>query len=253
MHARRGRHASGSTVKQVDVTAVRRAWRPLSGTPMVADGDAPGRTSRGRAWPSSRTDTASRTSGRTRAGVAGDGGRRPPNRCWRRARGRRARLPRLRPPAPLRGLERRRARAAARRPGSPGASRGVAAHVRRAVALQRGGGAGARWSSSTRSSTSSRAPQGEEPALVAATAARVADGAVRPRSAAHVPARRRALRRRLPGPQFETPAEAAWLAGLGDVVGMSAAPEVRAGAPPRASWCVLALAVLNRSGGAVGP
>jgi len=30
------------------------------------------------------------------------------------------------------------------------------------------------------------------------------------------------------GPQFETPAEVAWLAGYGDVVGMSAAPEARA-------------------------
>jgi purine-nucleoside phosphorylase len=32
------------------------------------------------------------------------------------------------------------------------------------------------------------------------------------------------------GPQFETPAEVAWLAGYGDVVGMSAAPEARAAA-----------------------
>ncbi len=32
------------------------------------------------------------------------------------------------------------------------------------------------------------------------------------------------------GPQFETPAEAAWLSRLGDVVGMSAAPEARAAA-----------------------
>ncbi len=32
----------------------------------------------------------------------------------------------------------------------------------------------------------------------------------------------------VPGPQYETPAEAAWLARYGDVVGMSTAPEVRA-------------------------
>lgn len=43
------------------------------------------------------------------------------------------------------------------------------------------------------------------------------------------------------GPQFETPAEAAWLAGYGDVVGMSAAPEVRAAGDSGVECCLLAL------------
>ena len=48
------------------------------------------------------------------------------------------------------------------------------------------------------------------------------------------------------GPQFETPAEVAWLAGHGDVVGMSAAPEVRAARAAGAACCLLAL-VVNRA------
>ncbi len=43
------------------------------------------------------------------------------------------------------------------------------------------------------------------------------------------------------GPQFETPAEAAWLAGYGDVVGMSATPEVRAAQATGVECCLLAL------------
>ena len=43
------------------------------------------------------------------------------------------------------------------------------------------------------------------------------------------------------GPQFETPAEVAWLAGYGDVVGMSAAPEARAAAATGVECCLLAL------------
>lgn len=43
------------------------------------------------------------------------------------------------------------------------------------------------------------------------------------------------------GPQFETPAEVAWLAGYGDVVGMSAAPEARAAAASGVECCLLAL------------
>jgi purine-nucleoside phosphorylase len=43
------------------------------------------------------------------------------------------------------------------------------------------------------------------------------------------------------GPQFETPAEVAWLGGYGDVVGMSAAPEVRAAAATGVECCLLAL------------
>ncbi len=48
------------------------------------------------------------------------------------------------------------------------------------------------------------------------------------------------------GPQFETPAEVEWLAGHGDVVGMSGAPEVRAAHDDGASCCLLAL-VANRA------
>jgi purine-nucleoside phosphorylase len=55
----------------------------------------------------------------------------------------------------------------------------------------------------------------------------------------------------VPGPHFETPAEVEWLSRLGDVVGMSAASEVRAGSANGQSLCVLALAV-NRAGAAVG-
>jgi len=48
------------------------------------------------------------------------------------------------------------------------------------------------------------------------------------------------------GPQFETPAEVAWLARHGAVVGMSAAPEVRAARASGAACCLLAL-VVNRA------
>lgn len=48
------------------------------------------------------------------------------------------------------------------------------------------------------------------------------------------------------GPQFETPAEVEWLAGYGDVVGMSAVPEVRAARAAGAGCCLLAL-VVNRA------
>jgi purine-nucleoside phosphorylase len=43
------------------------------------------------------------------------------------------------------------------------------------------------------------------------------------------------------GPQFETPAEVAWLGGYGDVVGMSAAPEARAAVATGVECCLLAL------------
>ncbi len=43
------------------------------------------------------------------------------------------------------------------------------------------------------------------------------------------------------GPQFETPAEAAWLSRFGDVVGMSAAPEARAAAASGVECGLLAL------------
>ena len=48
------------------------------------------------------------------------------------------------------------------------------------------------------------------------------------------------------GPQFETPAEVEWLAGYGDAVGMSAAPEVRAARAAGAECCLLGL-VANRA------
>ena len=43
------------------------------------------------------------------------------------------------------------------------------------------------------------------------------------------------------GPQFETPAEAAWLGRRADVVGMSAAPEVRAAGESGVECCLLGL------------
>jgi purine nucleoside phosphorylase len=48
------------------------------------------------------------------------------------------------------------------------------------------------------------------------------------------------------GPQFETPAEVDWLRHYGDVVGMSAAPEVRAAQSAGAACCLIAL-VANRA------
>jgi purine nucleoside phosphorylase len=51
----------------------------------------------------------------------------------------------------------------------------------------------------------------------------------------------------VPGPQFETAAEARWLAGYGDVVGMSTALEVRTARERGLETTVLAL-VVNRSG-----
>ena len=55
----------------------------------------------------------------------------------------------------------------------------------------------------------------------------------------------------VPGPQFETAAEARWLARYGDAVGMSTAPEVRAAREHGLEMAVLAL-VVNRSGASVG-
>jgi purine-nucleoside phosphorylase len=89
---------------------------------------------------------------------------------------------------------------------------------------------------------------GGEPSLLAATAPALAAravGALR----SHVPA----VRGRYAavwGPQYETPAEAAWLAGLADVVGMSGAPEVRA-ARYLGLTAVMVAAVVNRSSGAM--
>ena len=55
----------------------------------------------------------------------------------------------------------------------------------------------------------------------------------------------------VPGPQYETPAEAAWLSRFGDTVGMSTAPEVRAAREHGLQQAVLAL-VVNTAGAAVG-
>jgi purine-nucleoside phosphorylase len=88
----------------------------------------------------------------------------------------------------------------------------------------------------------------EEPPVLAATAAGVAEAAVAVLRE-HLPA----LRGRYAavwGPQYETPAEAAWLAGLADVVGMSCAPEVRA-ARRLGLAAVMVAAVVNRSSGAL--
>jgi purine-nucleoside phosphorylase len=54
----------------------------------------------------------------------------------------------------------------------------------------------------------------------------------------------------VPGPHYETPAEAAWLRGYGDVVGMSTAAEVRAANRRGVPVCVLSL-VANASGAAL--
>jgi purine-nucleoside phosphorylase len=84
-----------------------------------------------------------------------------------------------------------------------------------------------------------RPPAGERPerltvcaaATAAAVAAALGEGAA-PGAGTYVS---------VCGPQFETPAEVAWLAGYGDVVGMSAAPEARAAAAAGVECCLLAL------------
>jgi purine-nucleoside phosphorylase len=92
------------------------------------------------------------------------------------------------------------------------------------------------------------APEAADPPLLAATAPGVAERAVVSLTP-HLPA----LRGRYAavwGPQYETPAEAAWLAGLADVVGMSGASEARA-ARRLGLATVMVAAVVNRSSGAV--
>jgi purine-nucleoside phosphorylase len=51
----------------------------------------------------------------------------------------------------------------------------------------------------------------------------------------------------VPGPQYETPSEARWLAGMAAVVGMSVAVELRAARRREMQVCLLAL-VVNRAG-----
>jgi len=84
-----------------------------------------------------------------------------------------------------------------------------------------------------------RAPAGEEPERLTVCsgpdAARVAEAlgeVAAPGSGTYVS---------VSGPQFETPAEVAWLAHYGDVVGMSAAPEARAAVATGVECCLLAL------------
>jgi len=86
------------------------------------------------------------------------------------------------------------------------------------------------------------APPGEDPPLLAVCAQREADRA----AAALAPHGRTGVYVAVAGPQFETAAEAEWLSRHGDVVGMSAAPEVRAAHTAGASCCLLAL-VANRA------
>lgn len=92
-----------------------------------------------------------------------------------------------------------------------------------------------------------QAPDGEEPARLPVCSedacrrvARAWAGPERARVGAYVA---------VCGPQFETPAEVAWLRGYGDVVGMSAAPEVRAARDRGVECCLLAL-VANRAAAA---
>ncbi|HSL95752.1 MAG TPA: purine-nucleoside phosphorylase, partial [Thermoleophilia bacterium] len=87
------------------------------------------------------------------------------------------------------------------------------------------------------------APEVEPPRLAATEAARAAE--VCAALAAHVPARS-GVYVAVPGPQYETPAEVAWLATYGDVVGMSTAPEVRAARDCGAEVDLIAL-VVNRA------
>jgi purine-nucleoside phosphorylase len=87
-------------------------------------------------------------------------------------------------------------------------------------------------------------PTETEPERLPATSATRA-GALCAVLTAHLPARVGAYVA-VPGPQYETPAEVAWLATCGDVVGMSTAPEVRAA---RACGCEVELIslVVNRA------
>jgi purine nucleoside phosphorylase len=87
-----------------------------------------------------------------------------------------------------------------------------------------------------------RAPQGDDPEVLPVC---------RPEEAAVVAAAAGPLGRlgsyvAVAGPQFETPAEVEWLSRYGDVVGMSAAPEVRSARDAGAGLCLLAL-VANRA------
>ncbi len=87
-----------------------------------------------------------------------------------------------------------------------------------------------------------RAPQGEAPPVLEVCAPGAAALAAR----VFAPQARCGVYVAVAGPQFESPAEVAWLCRYGDVVGMSAAPEVRAAHAAGATCCLLAL-VANRA------
>lgn len=86
------------------------------------------------------------------------------------------------------------------------------------------------------------APAGEDPPVLPVCARDEAERA----AAALAPQGRTGDYVAVAGPQFETPAEVEWLRRYGDVVGMSAAPEVRAAHAAGAASCLLAL-VANRA------
>jgi purine nucleoside phosphorylase len=95
------------------------------------------------------------------------------------------------------------------------------------------------------------AQPGGAPRLCVCTASQAAGlaAAVQPFAAAGGAQARAGVYVAVAGPQYETPAEVAWLAGYGDVVGMSAAPEVRA-AQAAGAGCALLGLVANRAGAA---
>ena len=85
-------------------------------------------------------------------------------------------------------------------------------------------------------------PPGEDPPVL--TVCEPGDAMVA--AAALAPHGRTGVYVAVAGPQFETPAEVEWLRRHGEVVGMSAAPEVRAAHAAGAASCLLAL-VANRA------
>lgn len=89
------------------------------------------------------------------------------------------------------------------------------------------------------------APAGAVPPVLAVCYRDSAAAAAGALAAAGLPART-GVYCAVAGPQFETRAEVGWLAGYGDVVGMSAAPEVRAAQGAGAEALLLAL-VANRA------
>jgi purine-nucleoside phosphorylase len=85
-----------------------------------------------------------------------------------------------------------------------------------------------------------RAPAGDGPERIALCGDAEAAG-IAAALGAGAAARRTGTYVAVCGPQFETPAEAAWLSRFGDVVGMSAAPEARAAVASGVECGLLAL------------